>query len=1027
MILNMEQAVRTLRAKLDDVEQVEHGVFRGVRRYREKPYAVFYVDLTDTIEDRASTLEQFQDRVLGRHYFDSPGDLRWNSYLLLLTESSRIQDKGIQSARAALEADRNYARKYVITLDELAPRVDAQVPQPVTAYTEPVDILDRWERLLSPVGLDGVFGDGDIAPLVRALGSEPLPRPNSRLPHIKTPSEKREFSHPLVQLRLERFRRFPRITQFDFGSVNLIHGVNGVGKTTLLEAIEYLYCGANRRSVAPENARIVGLLKDSKAAITTSAQTGGQIFRDRQLVWYGKLSMRGNQLPEGFSVYNFLNTDAAVHLATDDSPAAREKDLATLLVGAEAARVWGRIERVIERVPPEIRSLERQLEALLAKRNTEQSRLKMAETTPRQSDEIFAQLKANLLQLGWTQALPSKQGALPRHIDLSKCESTLRSALGLQDLPPEVTPGNLEAAISSNQSWLERADAILQEYSDFSDRKKAVENKQKSIIESQDTIRRLLQYSTSGYADAVVSLDHQNGVIARAVREIGGLDPERFAAVELVIEPLPLAALYGQASTREVETAQAASTARQLFNAFKAEHSKLQALAQELRAIAHRFIESAADSDNCPLCHTRFAPGELASQMLSAVDPSQAAREGELSEAVAAAQKHHETWREVARQLNELQQYCRRMGISDDLTPDDVLAHLRQSVRSLEMFESERDSTSTRLRALEETGFLLSEYNVLREKLSEALSGRADAEHLEELLRASERSLTDVRAQLAPFQEQLNQLRSKRDALVADGGFEQETTIRLLQEGLQRRLANLRSVLELTPSLKSLFGIEATTQLASVLSTLSAASAAQERLRLSLQAEAAADKSIAEARLGFEAAERQHKSACESLGHFRAAEMALNELQSLHSLELATREALKLNRIEVARIFERIHAPHEFEISTSDEAPLQRIESKEPIQLGRISSGQRAAFALSLFLALNSRASRAPPVMLIDDPVAHVDDLNTLSFLDHLRDLAATGRRQIFFATADEKLAALFAHKFSFLGAEFQNYSLSRS
>jgi len=65
--------------------------------------------------------------------------------------------------------------------------------------------------------------------------------------------------------------------------------------------------------------------------------------------------------------------------------------------------------------------------------------------------------------------------------------------------------------------------------------------------------------------------------------------------------------------------------------------------------------------------------------------------------------------------------------------------------------------------------------------------------------------------------------------------------------------------------------------------------------------------------------------------------------------------------------------------------------------------------------------------MLIDDPVAHVDDLNTLSFLDYLRDLAATGQRQIFFATADEKLAAIFTHKFSFLGEqEFKSYELAR-
>jgi chromosome segregation protein len=139
-----------------------------------------------------------------------------------------------------------------------------------------------------------------------------------------------------------------------------------------------------------------------------------------------------------------------------------------------------------------------------------------------------------------------------------------------------------------------------------------------------------------------------------------------------------------------------------------------------------------------------------------------------------------------------------------------------------------------------------------------------------------------------------------------------------------------------------------------------------------------------------------------------------------------SREALSLNRKEIARIFEKIHSPHEFEVSGSERALLQRIETQEVIELDRISSGQRAAFALSLFLALNSRATRAPRVLLIDDPVAHVDDLNTLSFLDYLRDVAVTGERQVFFATADDKLATLFAHKFSFLDNQFKRLILAR-
>jgi len=65
--------------------------------------------------------------------------------------------------------------------------------------------------------------------------------------------------------------------------------------------------------------------------------------------------------------------------------------------------------------------------------------------------------------------------------------------------------------------------------------------------------------------------------------------------------------------------------------------------------------------------------------------------------------------------------------------------------------------------------------------------------------------------------------------------------------------------------------------------------------------------------------------------------------------------------------------------------------------------------------------------MLIDDPIAHVDDLNCLSFLDYLREVALSGERQIVFATANEKIASLFERKFDFLGeTEFRRHRLSR-
>lgn len=153
-----------------------------------------------------------------------------------------------------------------------------------------------------------------------------------------------------------------------------------------------------------------------------------------------------------------------------------------------------------------------------------------------------------------------------------------------------------------------------------------------------------------------------------------------------------------------------------------------------------------------------------------------------------------------------------------------------------------------------------------------------------------------------------------------------------------------------------------------------------------------------------------------------------NRTLTEHSLDKATQDALSAIRSQVSDIFARIHSPQEYDLGDFVNGKLLLTrDTNLPRGVDQINTGQRAAFALSIFLALNGRASTAPPVILIDDPVAHIDDLNALSFLDFLRDLVMRSRKQVFFATADARLAALFQRKFEFLGQErFKQISLAR-
>ena len=156
-----------------------------------------------------------------------------------------------------------------------------------------------------------------------------------------------------------------------------------------------------------------------------------------------------------------------------------------------------------------------------------------------------------------------------------------------------------------------------------------------------------------------------------------------------------------------------------------------------------------------------------------------------------------------------------------------------------------------------------------------------------------------------------------------------------------------------------------------------------------------------------------------------SAESVLQDLLSQQSERVLTETVLRENAAKIASTFARIHAPNEFDLEVDGGLTILRRGGGN-VNLDEMSSGQRAAYALSLFLAMNERLRSGPRVLLLDDPVAHVDDINTLSLLDHLRDIALSGERQIFFATADSKIGALFGRKFRFLGDKFIQIKLTR-
>ena len=84
-----------------------------------------------------------------------------------------------------------------------------------------------------------------------------------------------------------------------------------------------------------------------------------------------------------------------------------------------------------------------------------------------------------------------------------------------------------------------------------------------------------------------------------------------------------------------------------------------------------------------------------------------------------------------------------------------------------------------------------------------------------------------------------------------------------------------------------------------------------------------------------------------------------------------------------------IHAPREFsKIQILEDDVMLVRKNGSTASLRQLSTGQRTALAISVFLVMNSMLRNGPRLLIFDDPVTYVDDLNLLSFLDHLRELS---------------------------------------
>lgn len=1025
-MINAQRVEAMLKDRYPDLESVGHGVFRGVDRFGSRDYAIRYFDLNDQLATTANSLKSYQEEVLSQMYFSSDvaTDLRWNHYLYFVTSEEEAQRSEFGRLKAKVEADREYARKQVVREGEIAGLLaNARAPEPVRAM--PVDLATTWSNTLEQYGL-GFILDSDITvpDAVRRIVAgtkDGTARPVS--PMTLLAAEQAAASRFIERLTINGFRPHPEEKEHPLGRVNLIVGSNGVGKTSLLEAIEFAYCGRNRRS-SPLLGRTSITLDFVGPQEKLSSTTDAARLRARHANWYAKTELRTVTIQDSFGKFNFLDTDAAVDLSVSASSEQIGTDVTRLVLGAAAENLADRLRRVLKQLQDELKDLRRDNAAQQQLKTAAQSRLEAIKVAPKLSDSLFLELLAAIRALGWNQP-PEAKGQLEA-LRESLQEATSATALirhSSIDVLHSDPDGALRLLTNLNEE-ANQAEALDQRAKAARLAQANARREAQTTAELNAATEALLPYARTGFPQLVKQAsERQDGVRSRSARLSLVASLIDANAIQQFFET-PVADAITSVTTETEAHQRRLETARSSLQALEKTQSAMTVLRQRLLATAQDILRHAPNPDHCPLCRTEFKDGQLLARMMADVEGGTSEQAGLLQAEISST---NEALADARAMLAILQPVGAFVGEhARTVTVAQALQQIDQERAAFERDQSALEAIRTQIQQLRADG--LSSEDLSRRLLT---AGLADMPSLDDLQRIQanhkETIETSQNATQAASQES-DEVRQKCEALAERLSIEALGSTEELVKTVRKLVSDVEAALGARQILASILTISDDTTAEEIALNLSAVQQLLAQVATAVAQEGANDMALAKETTNVADLTKKIEGCNTKIRYASDAERVLETLAEQSSGGELANQILTENAAEIARTFASIHMPNEFEIQTAQgKLAIIRRSTGSEVQLDHMSTGQRAAFALSLFLAMNGRLRSGPPVLLFDDPVAHIDDINMLSFLDHLRHLAISGSRQIFFATADTKLAGLFRHKFRFLGDEFKELRLSRT
>jgi DNA repair protein SbcC/Rad50 len=1020
--MNKENVLKIANTVFDDINTVSGDIYKGELKINsKKPAGIYFLDMNENIP--YDTFSDYQEKLLAEEYYKHPGNLQWNYYLLLL------QDGMDPSLKEKIERDDKYARKYVFTTEKEFE--DFFKLESSSAQFSGNIVLD-WKKQLNTVGLQDIYTkisyvDG-VSNFIENRNKKPILEPKTSGP---TKQEPLNFINKITLK--SNYREYPiHPKTFNFGKVNLIKGINGVGKTSLFEAIELVTCGKTFRNsdkIEPDGC-IEAIFNNNTIHAEACTPSKTEKYRVRDLFWYSNDYPRDNFTYTSFNRFNFFNTDAANNLVTSNNEENIKKALFNLVLGPEYNYITERMNGFHTRIRPEFNNLKEGM---------------------KNAEELVALSKKTIARLQSSNAIQSLQEVIQTNIhDLKFLNKNFNLETDIVQVETLVNQLNVYLEVFSNEKSyplhsyaevLNNMKILFERQGLFNEFRSALEITNLKIQEEQKVASdyhekiKLLTDSLKYFVESR-SFDI-NGMSARISENDLKIRIIEFIKKSLASFNIQDYALTGTPKDEVTKNNDGLSRARSELMQVEAninnllkQFDKIGQMINQIKILGKEFIAADPDAHICPLCQTDFQRIEFI-ERVDAITSSNtiSSREIEiLSQRQSTLKNEIDAFTQGNNHINSINVAYESIADKNMSTPS--VAQMVELIIGTLSDENNQLQLKSEFKAFNDwlhfNGLSENEFNHLKNEIDRTFGDTLQfsfeqkntfeikLNQINELLRACRSNIEDLILKKANL---TNEFKTKSGL-----DPEKEYVLKEIKNLLDEEKSKLELYEETFKKIKGLIVLGDNVMISDLKETLSLLGRNIATLRAAIQNQfelknAETEKLKGEAYITTNTEKfNRVKKGFEILDHL----VKNNGTEQLDGF-------FTQNLNEVNDIFQSIHTPREFKSFTFRDKQLLLItENDVPRKISEISTGQRAALALSIFISLNRKLKNGPNIIIFDDPISHIDDLNALSFLDFLRFFVLREKKQIFFATANARLADLVEKKFEFLEEDFKKWELKR-